>query len=220
MWNWQQEALASTWMQTKQSMCFNQKGEISTLNRASLKLVDKFTYLCSSISSTESDVSMRLVKAWTVIDRLSIIWKSDLSDKIKQNFFQAAVVSVLLYGCTTLMLSKNIEKKLDRNCTRMLWAIMNNSWKQHPMKQQLYNHLPPISKNIQIRQTRHGTLLDELISDVLIRTPSHGRGSVRWPTRTYLQQLCCLEDLPRALDNRDEWWERDWEIRASSVILW
>ena len=51
-----------------------------------LILVDKFMYLGSSISSTESDVNIRLAKAWTAIDRLSIIWKSGLSDKIKRDF--------------------------------------------------------------------------------------------------------------------------------------
>ena len=63
-------------------MCFNQKVDISTVNDGSLKLVDKFIYLGSSISYTENDISMRLAKAWTAVDRLSIIWKSDLSDKI------------------------------------------------------------------------------------------------------------------------------------------
>ena len=53
------------------------------------------------------------------------------------------------------MLAKHIEKKLDGKCTRMLWAILYKSWKQHPTKQQLYGHLSPISKIIQIRQTRH-----------------------------------------------------------------
>ena len=37
-------------------MCFNQTGDISTLNGSSLKLVDKFTYLGSSVSSTENDI--------------------------------------------------------------------------------------------------------------------------------------------------------------------
>ena len=32
-------------------LCFNQRGDISTLNSSSLKLVDKFTYLGSSVSS-------------------------------------------------------------------------------------------------------------------------------------------------------------------------
>ena len=136
-------------------MCFNQTGNISTLNISTLKLVDKFTYLGSSVSSTKTDINMWLAKAWTAIDRLSVIWKSDLTDKMKHNFFQAANVSILLYGCTTWMLTKQMEKKLDGNYTRMLRAILNKSWRQHPTKQQLYSHLPPITKTIKIRQTRH-----------------------------------------------------------------
>ena len=45
--------------------------------------VDKFTYLGSSVASTEKDIDTRLTKAWTAINRLSIIWKSDLTDKMK-----------------------------------------------------------------------------------------------------------------------------------------
>ena len=136
-------------------MRFNQKGDISTLDGTSLKLVDRFTYQGSSVSSTEKDIDTRLTKAWTAIDRLSIIWKSDLTDKMKRSFFQAAVVSILLYGCTTWTLTKRLEKKLDGNYTRMLRAILNKSWQQHPSKCQLYGHLPPITKTIQARRTRH-----------------------------------------------------------------
>ena len=109
-------------------MSFNQKDDISTLDGTSLKLVDKFTYLGSSVSSTEKDIDTRLMKAWTAIDRLSIIWKSNLTDKKKCSFFQPAVVSILLYGCTTWTLTKRLQKKLDGNYTRMLRAILNKSW--------------------------------------------------------------------------------------------
>ena len=115
-------------------MYFNHKGDISTLNGSSLKLVEKFTYLRSSVSSKENDINTWLAKEWNSIDRLLIIWKSDLSDRIKRNCFQEAVLSILLYGCTTYTLTKHIEKKLDRNCIRMLWAIMNKAQKQHPTK--------------------------------------------------------------------------------------
>ena len=54
-------------------ICFNQRGDISTLNGSSLKLVDKFTYLGSSVSSTETDINSQRPKAWTVIDWLSVI---------------------------------------------------------------------------------------------------------------------------------------------------
>ena len=93
-------------------MYFNQTGDIFTPDGSSLKLVDKFTYQGSSVSSTEKDIDMQLMKAWTAIDKLSIIWKSDLTDKMKRSFFQAAVVSILLYGCTTWTLTKRLEKKL------------------------------------------------------------------------------------------------------------
>ena len=44
---------------------------------------------------------------------------------MKRSFFQAAVISILLYGCTTWTLTKRLEKKLDGNYTRMLQAILN-----------------------------------------------------------------------------------------------
>ena len=170
---------------------------------------------------------MQLAKA--AIDRLSGIWKSDLTDKMKRSFFQAVVMLILLYGCTTWMLTKQMEKKLDGNYTRMLWAILNKSLRQHPTKQQLYGHLPCIMKTIKIRQTRHAghcwRSRDKLISDVLLWTPSHGREKAGWPARTYIKQLCvdmgCSpEDLLEAMDDREGWreWVRD--IRADGAIWW
>ena len=148
----------------------------------------------SSVESTEKDIETRLAKAWTAINRLSIIWKSDLTDKMKRSFFQAAVTSILLYGCTTWTLTKRLEKKLDGNYTRMLRAILNKSWRQHPTRNQLYGHLPPITKTIQVRRARHAghccRSRDELISDVLLWTPTHGRAKAGRPARTYIQQLC------------------------------
>ncbi len=63
-------------------MCFNQTGDISTLEGTSLKFADKFTYIGSSVSSSEKDIDTRLTKVW------------------------AAAVSILLYGCTIWTLTK------------------------------------------------------------------------------------------------------------------
>ena len=115
-------------------------------------------------------------------------------------------------GCTTWTLTKRIEKKLDGNYTRMLQAILNESWRQHPTKQQLYGHLLPITKTIQIRRTRHvghcRRSKDELISDILLWIPSHGWAKAGRPPRTYTQRLCAdtghsLEDLPWAMEDRE-----------------
>ena len=142
-------------------MCFNQVGDISTLDGTSLKLVDKFTYLGSSVSSTDKDIDTRLTKAGTAIDKLSAIWKSNLTDKMKRSFFQAATVSILLYRCTTWTQTQRLEKKLDGNYRRMLRAILNKAWRQHPTKHQLYGQLPPITKTIQDGWTRHARTLPE-----------------------------------------------------------
>ena len=136
---------------------------------------------------------------------------------MKRSFFQAAVTSILLYGCTTWMLTKRLEKKLDSNYTRMLRAILNKSWRQHPARHQLYGHLPHITKTIQVRHTRHAghcwRIRDELIRDVLLWTPTYGQAKAWRPARTYIQQLCedtgCNpEDLPKAMKDREKWRER------------
>ena len=145
---------------------------------------------------------------------------------MKRSFFQAAVVSILLYRCTTWTLTKRLEKKLERNYTRLLLAILNKSWQQHPTRHQLYGHLPPITKTIQVRRTRHAGHCwrnkDELISDVLLRTPTYGQAKAGRPVRTYIQQLCedqrCSpEDQPEARNDREKWRERVWDIHASGT---
>ena len=111
----------------------------------------------------------------------------------------------------------------------MLQAIWNNSWRQHPTKQQLYGHLSPIAKAIQIWRTRHAGRCwrskDELISDILLWTPSHGRAKAGRPAKTYIQQHRAdtgysIEDIPGVMDDRDGWRERVREIRAGSATRW
>ena len=92
-------------------MSFKQEGTISTLKGKLQKLVVQFTNLGSNISSTESYVNIRIGKAWSAIDRLSIRWKSDPFDKIKPEFIRVAM-SILLYGGNSETLMKSGEKKI------------------------------------------------------------------------------------------------------------
>ena len=127
------------------------------------------------------------------------------------------------------MLTKCIEKKLEGNCTGIVWAILNKSWRQHPTRQQLYCHLLLIMKTIKARQTRHAghcwRSKKELISDILLWAPSHRRAKVGRPARTYTQKICTdtrcsLEDLLRAMDDRDVWHKWVREVHASSMTWW
>ena len=187
-------------------------------------------------------------KKWLILNRIISVIRGDLkpfnyvqATRLTYSFpiyiyiymtsyiFQAVVVSILLYGCTTWMLTKRMEKKLDGNYTGMLRAILNKSRRQHPTKQQLYGHRPLITKTIKIRRTRHAghcwRSRDVFISDVPLWTPPHRRAKAGHPARTYMQQLCAdtgcsLEDLPEAMDNNEIWRERVRNIRADCVTWW
>ena len=88
---------------------------------------------------------MQLSKAWTAIDMLSNIRKSDLCSKIKRKFFQAVVVNSTIwkYHMDPDLASR---EKAKGNCQRILGAILNGCWKQNLTKEQFYNHLPLIFK--------------------------------------------------------------------------
>ena len=120
-------------------------------------------------------------------------------------------------------------KKLDGNYTRMLLAILNRSWQQHPTRHQLYGHLPLITKTIQARRTRHAghcwRSKDEIVSDVLLWNPAYGQSKAGRPARTFIQQACddtgCNpQDQQEAMNDREMWRERVRDIRASRMSWW
>ena len=111
----------------------------------------------------------------------------------------------------------------------MCVCVCNESWRQHTTRHQLYGHLPPITKTIQARRTRHAghcwRSKDELISDVLIWTPAYGQAKAGRPARTYIHKLCedtgcSRKDLPEAMKDREKWRERVRDIRASGTTWW
>ena len=149
--------------------------------------------------------------------------------------YLSMAVFILVYRCHSYRWAAVVPRPnwqswaLDGNYTRMLWAILNKSWRQHPTRHQLYGHLPPITRTIQVRRTRHAghswRSKDELISDVLLWTPAYGQAKAGRPARTYIQQLCedtgCSpEDLPEAMKDREKWRERVRDIRASGTTWW
>ena len=123
------------------------------------------------------------------------------------------------------MLNKPMEKKLDGNYTRNLRAILNMSWRQHPTKQQLNGHLPPITKLSKLDKPDMRDTTGEVVTNILQWTPSHGRTKAGRPGRTYIQQFCAntgcrLEHLPEAMDDREEWRKRVRETHNDGATWW
>ena len=196
---------------------FNTNGEIKAKNETPLKNVKEFTYLGSNIASSEKDVDTRIAKAWAALDKLKSIWTSSLPEKLKRDFFRATVKSVLIYGATTWTLTKNLLKRLDGSYTRMLRVVLNISWEEHPTKQRLYGTIPALSRTIVKARMRFAghcyRSKEELVSEVLMWKPSHGKASVGRPPKTYVQQLavdagCDTTELHGLMLNRNLWRER------------
>ena len=107
-------------------------------------------------------------------------------------------------------LTQRMKKNLDGNYIRMLRTVLNKSWKQPSSCTVTYF---PFQKNIQVRPTKHAGFCrrskDEIQSHILLLTPTHGRASVGRLVKSNIYQLyadtvCSPEDLPKAMDNRDE----------------
>ena len=130
-----------------------------------------------------------------------------------------------------LVIGGDINAQIGKNGNNKysLHNTSNKNGQHHPTRHKLYGHLPPITKTIQVRRTRHAghcwRSRNELIRDVLLWIPTHGRVKAGRPARTYTQQLCedtgcCPEDLPGAMNDREEWRERVRDIRATSATWW
>ena len=137
-------------------MAFNQlhTGSIKSMLNNNIHAVQEFTYLGSNIASTKHDMEIRLAKAWSALNKLDKIWKSHLPSHLKRHFFRATIESVLIYGATSWTLTSSLEKRLDGAYTRMLRAVLNISWRQHPSKSDLYGDLPCISETLRDRRLR------------------------------------------------------------------
>ena len=159
---------------------------------------------------------------------MSVIWKSDLIDKMKRSFFQAAVMSILLYGCTTWTLTKPKEKKLNgeyKECCEQYWTSPGGNTPQNTNYTATY--LPSRKLSKLDEPDMQGTAGEAGTSscDVLLWTPTYGRAKAGRPARTYIQQRCedtgCSpEDLPEAMNDWGKWRERVRDIRAGGTTWW
>ena len=209
-------------------MCFNQEGSMKARDGTTLKQVEEFTYLGSNIASTEKDVNIGIGKAWSALDAMKILWKSDLPEHLKREFFKATVETILLYGSTAWTLTSSLESKLDGTYTRMLRAVLDISWEQHPTRKRLYGKLPTISSTIREQRTQYAghcwRSKGELVSDLLLWTPKHGHTRVGRPCRTYIEQLLQdtgwkveeLKSVKAAMEDRDVWRQKVTLVRATS----
>ena len=186
---------------------------LKTNQGKTLKYVNDFQYLGSWINSCEKDISTRIGKAWSALNKMDIIWKSTLQAPLKIAFFKSTVQSVLLYGSSTWTLTKSLTKKLDGAYTKMLRVVKGVTWRQHLTNDQFYGNLAKITGIIKEQRTMFSGHCWRTIHKLLLWEPLHGNRPRGRPLKTYIDQIVedtiiPKENLATAMKDGNYWKER------------
>ena len=174
-----------------------------------------FKYLGSWVDTTYEDMRIRKGSAWSAMNKMDTMWKSNLSRRTKINLFRAAIESVLLYGCETWTLTKKMEKSIDGCYTRMIRKALNISWKQHLTNKELYGELPQISATIRRRRLKFAGHCarnpEDPVSQLLLWEPSQGLRKKGRPEKTFIDILkedtgmATTDELRACMEDRNVW---------------
>ena len=207
-------------------MLFNQdEGDLKALDGDVLNQVEDFQYLGAWLNTCSKDINIRIGRAWTALLKLNTIWKSNLQEDLKVQFFRATVETVLLYGSSSWTLTKALSQKIDGAYTKMLRVVKNVTWEQHVTNKVLYGKLPSITTIIEERRLRFSghcfRSKQEVVHQLILWEPKHGRRSVGGQLRTYVDQLESDTGIPRenlanAMEDREGWRKR---VMAKKVRL-
>jgi hypothetical protein len=176
---------------------------VYALDGTLIKVVDDFKYLGSWINNSMKDVNVRIGQAWTAATKMRNIWTSFLTEELKRKFFQATIVSILLYGCETWTMTVAIQKKLDGAYTKLLRYISNVSWRDHIPNSVLYSGLPIISSVVRQRRLRFAghcyRATNQPIHHLVFKETDCRRG--KGATKTYPKMI--LEDVNTIMSGKD-----------------
>ena len=157
----------------------NDPYNIKSLNGDCIKRVNDFKYLGAYVPNSLFDFNIRKGLAWSAINKLDRIWKSELNKGLKIRFFRACVESILLYNSETWTVTQSMETKIDGLYTKLLRRALNISWRDHVPNQELYGDIPKLSSTIRQRRMRFAghcfRASNQPINKLLFWTPTEGK---------------------------------------------
>jgi hypothetical protein len=196
-----------------------QASDIILADGSRIQQVEDFKYLGSMINSALTDINIRRGMAWGAFWDMSKIWKSaDIPLTLKVRIFNATCLSVLLYGCETWPLTKQICARLDSFATSCFRYMLNIKRTDHVTNTFVLSAVgqPSLSTLVKQRQLRWlGHTLrrtdNSYIRQFALYTPSHGkrqRGRPPLTYKKYIEQLIkniTTEDIETVAQDRDRW---------------
>ena len=124
--------------------------ELKSLNGHTLTCVDNFKYIGVHVPNSAYDFDKRKALAWSAINKLDRIWKSDLNKGLKMSLFRACIESILLYNSETWTITQAMKTKIDGLYTKLPRRALNISWRDHVSNDDMmiYHHSPQPFNNV------------------------------------------------------------------------
>lgn len=210
---------------TKEMRINNTSDQPLTLNNQPIERVTEFAYLGSIMTTdggSQKDVEWRIKKARGAFVQLNKVWRSNTySVKTKIRIFKSCVLSVLLYGSETWLVSAEIKNRLQVFVNRCLRRILKVFWPNTISNRELHARTEQPEINVQIRRRKFGWIghtlrksPDEVANRALVFNPqgSRRRGRPRniW-RRSTMAEVNSLPDY----NCNDIWDLRDIAARRS-----
>ena len=162
-------------------------------------MVDDSQYLGAWVNDTMKNFKHWCAKAWTVFWKLKKIWHSNADIKLKIKFFNASVLSVLLYATETYVIDATLQNKINAFQTQWLRIILNISRDDHVRNEYIYkqtNTKPLMQKVTKTQLSFLGHSIrrseDDLIQQYCLYVPAHGRRRRGRHKTTYLQHIAIM----------------------------
>jgi hypothetical protein len=125
-----------------EATCIPTENTPATLIQSStgpISWVNNFKYLGSNTDSSYLDLNKRLNLAWNASKALRRLWRSPLTDASKVQLFQSLIVTILLYGSETWILTKAHRQRLLNGYNRLLRYSLNIHFSSHTKTTDVYD---------------------------------------------------------------------------------
>ena len=192
-----------------------------TMNGEKLETVEKFKYLGSTMTKngkSDKEIKIRMATANAAMLNLETIWKSrSITLHTKIHLYKSVILSILLYGCESWTISKNMEKRLEAFDTKAYRKILGITYRERKTNEYVKKRIGPVDSLLKIikkrklkhygHTMRHNTLHKLIMQGFVDGKRRSGRPRINWMTNILEWTEKDLGNLLPLPQDRHQWRE-------------
>ena len=115
------------------------------MNGQMLEEVEQFKYIGSTPTKDRTsvkEVKIRLAQAHSALTRIAILWKNKaISVPTNTIHNRSLVLSVLLYGCESWMLTADLERRIQASENKCYRIMLGIAYREHKMTEYVWKQV-------------------------------------------------------------------------------